>query len=83
MLVRMKGGFVEDLYDYVARQMIASGQAEEVQLPKSAAEMAVLHAEEVAGQAGLAGIETAMFTPPIAKGALFVRTPRSRATTGG
>ncbi len=82
MLVRMKSsGCVEDLLDYVARRFIASSRAVEVHKPKSAAEAAILHAENVAGTAGVAGVETAMFTPSIAKGALFVRTPRSRATT--
>lgn len=82
MLVRMKAsGSTVDLFDSVARQYITVGLAEEVQKekPQTAAEMkAILQAENVAGPAGTAGVETAVCTPAMQKAVLtYKRTPRS------
>lgn len=90
MLVRMKTGCVEELCDAIGEQYIAQGRAERwppVEKPLTAAEAAILYAEQIAGPAGTAGIEVATAEVKTQKAVLtFTRGPRSlrpRATTGG
>ncbi len=74
MLVRMKNGNIEDLYDEVARGFVLQGRAEYLK------DAAVLHAEAQGGVAATVGIETAMLEPQKAEHAVlkFIRTLRSR-----
>ncbi len=76
MLVRMRSGRVEDLFDFRARKFIKLGWATEY---KPESEQAVLHAEEQGGPAACAGVELAIHEPKSETAALtYVRTPRSR-----
>jgi hypothetical protein len=85
MIIRMlASGCVEELIDEVALRFIADGRAEKypptpvVEVPLTPQEMAILHAEEVAGPAGTAGIEVALATPKVERAVLsYFRTMRS------
>lgn len=82
MLVRMKTGCVEELADSVGEMFIRQGRADRWPLekpePLTATEMAILHAENVAGPGGTAGVEMAVFTTSMEKAILtYTRGPRS------
>jgi hypothetical protein len=69
MLVRMKNGNIEDLYDDVALRFIANGLAERL----------VLKAEDAGGPAATVGIEMAMLEPKPERAVVkYFRTVRSR-----
>ena len=75
MLVRMRSGNVENLFDHIARQYIRLGRATEL-TPQSEA---ILHAEEQGGPAACTGVELAIHELKSETAALtYVRTPRSR-----
>lgn len=76
MLVRMRSGNVENLFDYIARQYIRLGRATEY---KPLSEQAILHAEAQGGPSACTGIELAIHEPQTERAVLpYARTARSR-----
>ena len=73
MLVRMKNGNVEDLYDEVAKRFILQGIAEPLQ------EAAIINAENNGCAAATVGVEMAVLEPKAEHAVVrFFRTLRSR-----
>jgi hypothetical protein len=79
MLVRMRNGNVEDLYEFRARKFIKLGWATEY---KPQSEQAILHAEDQGGQSACAGVEHAIQEQKSERAVIahaqYTRTARSR-----
>ncbi len=77
MLVRMRSGRVEDLFEFRARKFIKLGWATEYTPPTK--EEAILHAEEQSGTAACTAVEMAVHEPKTERAVVsFFRTARSR-----
>lgn len=79
MLVKMRSGSTEELYDFVAREFIARGLCTPlVDESKDSQTEAILKAKDQGGAATTVGVELAV-APPKQENAMrrFVRTARS------
>ncbi len=80
MIIKMRSGNTEEVYDFVGRDMIARGIAEEVKIDDSTD---ALKAEEQGGPAATIGIEMATLEPKQENAVVrFVRTARSCVCNG-